>query len=74
MVPRPLDLHHGAVAEPDVAAHLGVKLGEGVAATGHVVCGPSVQDPEVIISLLPGPQIGVDHLLDDDDALRRWRR
>ena len=70
----PLDLHHGAVAEPDVAAHLGVKLGEGVAAPGHVISGPSVQDPEVIVSLLPGPQICVDLLLVDDDAALRRRR
>jgi hypothetical protein len=75
-----LNPDHGTITESDRVADVDVKLGEGVARTGHVIGGTRVHHPpgDVLVNLL-FTQMGKD-LLDEVDGVtrrnyhHRWRR
>jgi hypothetical protein len=73
----PFNLDDGAIAEADRAADVGVELRECSPGASHVICGPCVEHPPLVLTILPWAELGEDPLLLDlEDVLRRrsWGR
>ena len=64
----PLYSHHRSVTEMDGSMDVGVELGEDAPLPGHVVRGPSIQNPSVGIRICVRAKLGEDALLVEVDA------
>lgn len=68
-----LDPHDRAIPKFDVAAHVGVELGEDIAGAHHVVGGPGIKVPEVTGVLLTAVELGEEICFDNlQRPRRRW--
>ena len=63
-----LDSHHRSVTETDGSMDVDVELGEDAPLPGHVVRGPSIQNPSVGIRICVRAKLGEDALLVEVNA------
>jgi hypothetical protein len=69
----PFNLDDGAIVEADRAADVRVELRECSPGASHVICGPCVEHPPLVLTILPWAELGEDPLLLDLKDALRWR-